>query len=355
MRLGHELRGWEILNTVQSLLSVRLTAELNETVQNMSGDSAFSIFARSVKDRLTEPRVVGPQLAVIFVLILVFRGDGFVSADNPVLALGVVPVLTYLTLFLPVGVIQDGTLRIEEGTNGDDEVCSRWQSIATRLIVWLNAAVVVPMLIWGLPVTGTLGYTAEAAAELALGESVSADHSLTGTILIGLVLVGGAWATLGVFTSFQAYIGPNLSKNRIQTYLGLRESLPSRGTDSLAPTTDGRHTRIDTATLADACVKYTLTRAVQEGLPDRLDIERIVEHTTPKPASSRALFVFFITLNRRFLSVLLGSMTFVIAATFGLDLGSISAFTLLVGAILGPATQLGYKHPFVSAEMGVLT
>jgi hypothetical protein len=320
----------------------------------MSGRSASALFVSSLRDRLTDPSVLTLQILSILVPLLTVRQLGVISPTNPVLALLVVPLLITLSLFLPVGLIQDLTLRLEAKSIEEQNVFSCWQSIATRLLVWINAAVVIPVIIWGLPITGTLGYTVEAAPELVLSETVAADHTLTGTVVIGLVLLGGAWAAVGLLVSGQMFIGPNLAHDRIQMYLGLRSSLPTTGSASLAPLRDGSETPVDTAELAYACVKYTLTRSGQNTLPDGIDIERIIEQTTPQPASRLTLSAFFITLNRRFLSILFGGMTFFIAVTFGIELGSIRTATVLLAAVIGPVTQLAYRHPFVTAGLGVL-
>lgn len=329
-------------------------AEIDERGQHMSGRAGLSLFTGSLKDRLTDPSVVTLQLVTILIPFLIVRQFGLISVENPVLALLVVPLLTCLSLYLPVGLIQDVTLKIEEPAGGDDDVFSCWQSISTRLIIWVNATVVVPMLIWELPIFGTLGYTAEAATELIVSESVTADPTPTGILLIGSVLVGGALTALGLLVSVKMFVGPNLAHDRIQMYLGLRSSLRSSGSESLAPLRDGGYTSVETTTLAHACVKYTLTRAGSEELPDNVDIERIVEQTTPQPASKLALIVFLITLNRRFLSILIGSNIFIIAIAFGIEAGSVSSLTVLIAAVIGPLTQLAYQHPFVSAGLGVL-
>ena len=320
----------------------------------MSGRPALSLFVGSLRDRLTDPSVVGLQLIGILAPLCVVRQFSLVSEENSVLALVVVPVLVFLSLYLPVGIVQDVTLRLEEQSDSGDAVYPCWQSIATQFIVWINAAIVIPMLIWGLPISGVLGYTAEAATGLVLGEQVVANYSLTGTVLIGLVLVGGAWTALGVLVSLKMFVGPNFAHDRLRMYLGLRSSLRSNGSRTLVPLDDGCQAHIDTAILADACVLYSLTRAAQDGLPKGIDIGRVVEQTTPQPASRWTLSVFLITLNRRFLSVLLGSMVFVIAILFGLELDTLSPVTVLSAAVLGPVTQLPYQHPFVSARLGAL-
>lgn len=315
----------------------------------MSSGSEFGLFATSLKTRVTDPRVVSLQLAVIVGTVLAVGRPGPISESNQVLALVAIPGLLLLALFLPVGVVHSVTLRIEEEAKEDDERTSCWLSITDRLLLWINAAFLVPILIWGVPITGTLGYTTEALGPLVLGEQIAGDHSLGAIVVMSAVLVGSAWATLGYLSALKAYLGPSLAEDRIQMYLGLRSLLPSNGRESVLPLGNGGQTYIDTKQLADACVEFTLTQLVPDDVPDSVDIQWIVDHADPRQASVPALFIFHATMNRRFLSVLFGSMLFVIAATFGVAIESISWLTVALGTALGVLSQVAVDHPFISA------
>ncbi|MXR51224.1 hypothetical protein GRX03_06350 [Halovenus sp. WSH3] len=320
----------------------------------MSRDTALEPAARRLNRRLTVPLLVGIQAAVVLVSLGALRWSDLVSARHPLVVLVGVPVLVYLTLALPAGVIQDVLLRFEEQTDETDETGVCWGSIRNRTVLWLNAAIVLPVVVWGLPITGTLGYATEAVAEVVPGWTVSADHTATGGVVIGLVLVGSAWSTLGVLVTLQMYLRPTFSEERLQTYLALRSSLPVRGTESIAPRRDGGEIRIETTELADACVQYRLAGRVSEHLDEPVDVERIARLVETTPASMRTRFGLLISPHGRFLSVMFGGMLFIFGISFGLTLDSIQTATLVGATALGVLSQVTYRSPFVSGAPEIL-
>lgn len=320
----------------------------------MSGATASSLFASSLTARLSDPRVLAAQAAVTLGPVVAIRQYEWVGPANPVLALVVIPVFTLVSLTLLVDVVQATTLRIEEQTHEDADLSPCWQTIVDRTLVLANTAVVVPLLIWGQPIIGTLGYTAEALAPVVPVAPASAEHSVGSTILVGGVVVGSAIAARGIAAWAQVQFGPDLSTDRLETYLALRAAFPVRGGESIAPLSDGGQGQIPTEELASACVKYTLTQIVPETLSQRFDIEQIAGETAPVSASTPAKFVFLTTLNTRFLVALFGSLAFIYGGAFGLALPSIDAVTLWLGTGLGVASQIVYNHPFVSPSRDVL-
>lgn len=319
----------------------------------MSGATASTLFASSLSERLTDPRVVLAQAALVVAPLTVVRQFEVVAPEHPALTLVVSPLCTLLTLFFAVDLLQRVTLRLEEQAHGDSDLRPCWRAITDRALVVLNAAFVVPLLVWGQPVVGTLGYTAETLTDL-LGTPVAGNHTVVGTLLVGGVVVGAAMMARGVFAWVQVQFGPELATDRLEMYLALRRAFPANGNQSVVPLDGGGHDQIETAVLATACVEYTLTQVVPKDLPQPFDIGRITAEAAPVTASSVSKFVFLTTINRRFLVVLFGSLSFIYAGAFGLHLPSIHQYTLVLGATLGVASQAVYNHPFVAPSRDVL-
>lgn len=313
-----------------------------------------AVVTEVLTNRLTDPRVLAAQGAVILGPVVAIRQYGWIGPANPLLALVVIPGFTLLSLALLVNVIQSTALRIEEQAHEDAELAPCWQTIVDRTLVLTNTAIIVPLLIWGQPIIGTVGYTAEALAPVLSVAPTAADHSLGSTILVGGVVVGSAVAARGIGAWVQAQFGPDLSTDRLETYLALRAAFPVRGDESIAPLSDGGQAQIPTEELASACVEYTLTQVVPNTLSQQFDIERIADEATPVSASTPATFVFLTTLNTRFLVALFGSLLFIYSGAFGLWLPSIDAVTLWLGTGLGVASQVVYNHPFISPSRDVL-
>ena len=320
----------------------------------MSGATVSSLFASSLTARLSDPRVVIAQAVVIFGPIVVIRQYGWITPANPVLALVVIPVFTVVSLALLVDVVQNVALRIEEQAHEDADLSSCWQTIIDRTLLLANTALIVPLLIWGQPIIGTAGYTAEALAPLVPMAPTTADHSVVSTVLVGGLVIGSAVAARGIAAWAQAQFGPDLSTDRLETYLALRAAFPVRGGESIAPLIGGNRGQVPTKALADVCVKYLLTQRIPDTLSQQFDIKRIAAELTPVAASSPAKFVFLTTLNTRFLVTLFGALMFIYSGAFALAVPSIDAVTLWIGTGLGICSQVAYNHPFVSPSREVL-
>jgi len=312
------------------------------------------LFVHSLTFRLTDPRVIGLQLLVILIPAVLVRQYSVISRAHPVLTLVVIPVFAYLTLFLLVDVLQRLTLRVEEQSKANDELEACWTQIIDRTLIWLNVALLVPLLIWGVPIVGTLGYTTEAVGSLLLSEPITADHSATGVIIVGMVLLGTAMFVRSLIATVLVQLGPDFSDDRLRMYFGLRSSLRSKGEDSAAPRADGGHSFVRTDKLAAACVAFSYTHSKPDHLPRAVDIERLVDRIVPKSVSSPATFVFITTLNTRFLVGLLGGMMFIIGDTFGITLQSVNSATLVLAMAIGALSQVIFNHPFISAGRRVL-
>jgi hypothetical protein len=319
----------------------------------MSKATASSLFVNTLTNRLTEPRVLAGQFLLIPSLLAV-RQFEVIPPTNPVFTTVVLPACAVGFLFLAVDIIQRVALRLEGQAHENTDLAPCWQGITDRTLVAFNAGIVLPVLLWGQPIVGTIGYTTESLTAVLPVATVSGDHTAVNPLLVGGVLVGSAMAARSLFAWIQVQFGPDLSTDRLETYLALRASVPASGSKSLIERSDGGEEHLSTVDLADACVEYSLTQVVPDGVPSSVDIEQITETLPTVSASTPAKMVFLTTLNARFLVGLFGSLAFIYSGIFGLYLPSIHPYTLWLATVLGVGSQIVYNHPFVSRSRDVL-